>query len=52
MNAIEVKAREKAYQKGDRALAGFSLSVPGGKVFRLLGPDDLGKLTTVRSSRY
>ena len=45
---LELKALEKRYPTGDKALKGVTLSVPEGEVLALIGPSGAGKSTLIR----
>ncbi len=45
--AIEIRALEKTYRGGKRALDGITLDVPRGGIFGLLGPNGAGKSTLI-----
>ena len=44
---VDVRALEKVYADGARALEGVDLAVGPGEIFGLLGPNGAGKTTTV-----
>jgi ABC-2 type transport system ATP-binding protein len=46
-SAIEIRALEKTYADGKRALKGVSFDVPRGQIFGLLGPNGAGKSTLI-----
>src|SRR6266540_5805374 len=48
MKAIEAANLRKTYPGGVRALDGLSLAVEAGTIFGLLGPNGVGKSTTVK----
>jgi osmoprotectant transport system ATP-binding protein len=46
--AVELRAVNKVYPGGSRAVADVTLAIPAGKIVALLGPSGCGKTTTLR----